>query len=85
MRTYLQELDRALRDSNRRRVQESVHGPGGPSSVCSDCAQSIHEGAKHIPTAQRTYCDPCYRRRSALSLDAVFDPRPWAVIERGAA
>lgn len=85
MSRYLQELDRAMRDANQRRVQESVHGPGGSMPICSDCRQAIPEGAKHVPTAQRVYCDACWRRRQAVSVDAVFDPRPLAALQKDAA
>lgn len=74
MSDYLRELDHAMRDANRRRVQESVHGPGGPMLTCSDCRCAIHEGAKSTPTG--VFCDDDWRWRSARGLE--FDPRSKA-------
>ena len=79
MDPYLAELDRAMRDANRRQVSDVVNGPGGEPMRCSDCGHAFWEGGSSSPTTQKVFCDPCYRWRDHRLLQ--FDPRSRQQLE----
>lgn len=79
MAPFLVELDRAMRDANRRQVSDVVNGAGRPFA-CADCRALVFEGAHSTPLA--TFCDKCWRWRQAHGCE--FDARSKSQIEAAA-
>ncbi len=82
---FLESLDRVLRERNRRDTHSVARTDHIPA--CSDCRVTVSEGAKYAPTAQRVYCDPCWRWRQAhgCEFDARTKPQIEAAARKGAA